>query len=104
VSEVLSVFAVYVGEFEIRTSGGQVYVHIPRKLVDQLGTRKVIVEALINADRCEDKMLHNRRLIFLATLTPVGQTYRLKLPARYKGLAQLKDCARLNITIAPRIS
>lgn len=101
---VLHIFALYVGEYTVRASGGQIYVHIPRRLVDQLGTRRVIVEAIIDAQKCEDKTLHNRRLLFPATLTQVGQTYRLKLPTRYKELAQLKDCVKLSITIAPRIS
>jgi hypothetical protein len=101
---VLGVFEIYVGEYEVRASRDQVYVHIPRKLADQLGTRRVVIDATINAELCEDKSLHGRRMIFPATLTPVGQTYRLKIPSRYRELARYKDCVKLRISLAPRLS
>jgi hypothetical protein len=101
---VIGVFEIYIGEYEVRTSMGQVYVHVPRKLANQLGTRKVIVDATINAELCEERSLHGRRMIFPATLTPVGQTYRLKIPSRYREIARYKDCTKLRISLAPRLS
>ncbi len=93
---------VYAGRHELRSGGGRLYVHIPAKLVRELEGRRVRVVAVVNAERCPDKHLHNSILQFRATLVEVGGTYRLNIPSYYaRGMAGLANCATLDVWLAP---
>ena len=94
---------IYVGSYRVRTSGGAIYVHIPFKLALQLGTRKVKVIMQINSRECNETSFHGDIMIFPATLTPVGDTFRIKIPRKFILLAQrIKDCGFVDVWLEPR--
>jgi hypothetical protein len=93
----------YVGEHRIRISGKRAYIHLPKKAVEGLGTKKVKVIARVNASRCEDLKVHGSILSFPATLINAGGTFRVNLPAYYYSLAlKLANCGSLEVWLAPR--
>jgi hypothetical protein len=102
---------VYVGELRVRsTRTGPTYIHIPRKLVESLGVKRVVVRAHVipQVDRCGgDKLvkllpLTYTSIVFKATLTLSGFSYRAYIPVRYaKPLKEVQDCVTLNVYIAP---
>jgi hypothetical protein len=92
----------YAGRYNMRMSGNRMYVHIPAEIVRELSSRKVKVIAIVNAEECSDKKLHNSIIPFVATLVKVGATYRLNVPSHYvPALAKLVNCATLDIWLAP---
>jgi hypothetical protein len=93
---------VYAGRHDVRSGGGRLYVHIPAKLVGELEGRRVRVVAVVNAERCIDRRLHNSILQFRATLVEAGGTYRLNIPSYYaRGMAGLANCATLDVWLTP---
>ncbi len=94
----------YAGRYRLRMGGGKLYVHIPAKLVEELGGRKVRVVAIINALACNDRILHGSLIAFTATLVAVGGTYRLTVPSRYaSALRDVIDCVEIDVWVAPII-
>ena len=94
----------YAGRYKLRMGGGKLYAHIPAKLVEELGGRKVRVVAIINALACNDRILHGSLIAFTATLVAVGGTYRLTVPSRYaSALRDVIDCVEIDVWVAPII-
>jgi len=92
----------YAGRYKLRTGGGKTYVHIPAKLVEELGNRRVRVVTVINALACTNRILHGSLIAFTATLVEVGGTYRLSIPSRYtSALRDVIDCVELDMWVAP---
>jgi hypothetical protein len=95
---------VYVGSYKIRTSKDVAYIHIPVKLALQLGTRRVRVFMQVASRECNNLAFHGTVIIFPATLTRVGDTFRLKLPKKYLSLAErIKDCSFVDVWLEPRL-
>jgi hypothetical protein len=92
----------YAGRHNLRMSGNRMYVHIPAEIVKELSSRRVKVTAVVNAEECSDRRLHNSIIPFIATLVKVGATFRLNIPSHYvPALAKLVNCATLDIWLAP---
>jgi ribosomal protein L14E/L6E/L27E len=93
---------VYAGRCVIRTGGGRTYVHVPADVIKELRTRKVRVTAIVNAEKCVDKVLHSSVITFVASLVKVGVTYRVNIPSRYAAMiAKLAGCGSLDLWLAP---
>jgi hypothetical protein len=99
-----------IGEVRVKSCKGRLYIHIPSKFADQLGTRKVVVRAIVNLEGCRADisslgLSSGDILVFSATLTPVNGSYRITIPSKAsRVLARLGDCVRLYVSIAPRIN
>jgi len=94
---------IYIGSYKIRTSGDSAYIHIPTKLALQLSTRKVKVIMQVISGGCNDATLHGSVMIFPATLTQVGETFRLKIPKKFLLLAKrIKECGTVDVWLEPR--
>jgi hypothetical protein len=92
----------YMGSYEICSSGGSYYIYVPIKLASQLKTRKVRVVARVDARGCEDSSVHGAILAFPATLTKVGSSYRIRLPNRYSKLAErIHKCGSVELWLEP---
>jgi ribosomal protein L14E/L6E/L27E len=93
---------VYAGRCVIRTGGGRTYVHVPADVIKELRSRKVRVTAIVNAEKCVDKVLHSSVITFVASLVKVGTTYRVNIPARYATMiSRLAGCGSLDLWLAP---
>jgi hypothetical protein len=102
--EKVSPLWIYVGPVRLRTSSGRVYVHLNPRVVETIGTRHVLVRAVIEpVGGCETNIrLPLGDIIFRATLTKVNGTYRVTVPRRIgRVLAELGRCIALHISIAP---
>ncbi len=99
-----------IGEVRVKSWKDRLYIHIPPKFADQLGTRKVVVRAIVNLEGCRADfsslgLSSGDILVFSATLTPVNGSYRITIPSKAaKVLSRLGDCVRLYVSIAPRMS
>ena len=99
----------YLGGVKVRSWKGRFYIHVPPKLADQVGTRRVVVRAHVNLEVCRADhsslgLSSGDVLVFPATLTPVNGSYRITIPRKIgKILSQLGDCVTLYVSIAPRI-
>jgi hypothetical protein len=93
---------VYVGVVKPRISGKRVYLHLNPRVVDAIGTRYVIVRAVLEpVGDCKAK-LPLGDLVFKATLIRVNGTYRVTIPAKLgRVLAGLAPCVTLHVSIAP---
>jgi hypothetical protein len=92
----------YIGEYTLRSSGGAFYVYVPVKLAAQLKTRKARVVARVDARDCQDSSIHGVILAFPATLTKVGSSYRIRLPNRYRRLAErIHKCGSVELWLEP---
>ena len=95
----------FIGSYRIRLSGDSAYFHVPAKLAIQLGTRKVKVIMRINSRECSETSFHGDIIIFPATLTQVGDTFRIKIPRKFISLAQrIKDCGFVDVWLEPLLS
>jgi hypothetical protein len=93
---------VYAGRHVIRTGGGRVYLHVPADVVSEVRSRRVRVVAIVNAERCTDRVLHGSVVTFVASLVRVGATYRINVPSHYTPmLSKLEDCGSLDVWLAP---
>jgi hypothetical protein len=97
-----SPIGLYVGGYKVRAGGGSFYIHIPVKLASQLGYRKVRVIMRVDARSCPEQDAHGVTLVFPATLTRVGSTYRLRIPSKYHHLMEkVSDCAIMDVWLEP---
>jgi hypothetical protein len=97
------VASLYVGCYRLRASGGAYYIHIPMRLASQIGSRKVKVVMRVDSRACNEGEMHGATLVFPATLTRVGSTFRVKLPSRYNSLAsKIVECGTVDVWLAPR--
>jgi ribosomal protein L14E/L6E/L27E len=93
---------VYAGRCVIRTGGGRTYVHVPADVIKGLRSKKVRVTAIVNAEKCADRVLHGSVITFVASLVKVGTTYRVNIPSRYVAMiAKLAGCGSLDLWLAP---
>jgi hypothetical protein len=93
---------VYAGRRRLRASGGRLYLHIPRDLVEVLGDRRVRVTAIVNAEECASKRLNGSIIQFAATLVRIGATYRVYVPSKYASeLAEIVGCSTLDVWLVP---
>lgn len=89
----------YLGVYKLRSSGGCYYFHIPVRLAS-LGTRRVRVLMQINAGGCGNKVYHGSIIVFPATLTQVGESFRIRIPSKFRSLAEsVKDCGSVDVWI-----
>lgn len=99
----IGMIKIYAGSYKIRTSGEAAYIHVPAKIALQLSTRKVKVIMQVDSRGCNDATLHGSVMIFPATLTQVGETFRLKIPRKFLLLAKrIKDCGFVDVWLEPR--
>jgi hypothetical protein len=92
----------YAGRSVIRTGGGRVYVHVPAEVAKGLKSRRVRATAIVNSERCVDRILHGSVLTFVASLVKVGATYRVDIPSCYaQMIVKLADCGSLDLWLAP---
>jgi hypothetical protein len=90
----------YLGVYKLRSSGGCYYFHIPVRLAS-LETRRVRVLMQINAGGC-GKVYHGSIIVFPATLTQVGESFRTRIPSKFRSLAEsVKDCGSVDVWIEP---
>jgi hypothetical protein len=93
---------VYAGRCVVRAGGGRLYVHVPAEVIKELRSRKVRVTAIVNSERCVDRVLHGSVITFVASLIKVGATFRINIPARYaEMLSKLAGCGSLDLWLAP---
>jgi len=103
---------IYLGEFRVRHNprARLTYIHIPPRLVRPLGFKHVVVKALVRISAsCEASRIKRiisslppGGLIFEATISRSGGSYRLVLPARAARLLEgFLDCLALGVFIAP---
>jgi hypothetical protein len=96
---------VYVGELRVRASrAGLAYIHIPPRIARPLRAKRVTVKATVKLlEGCDKKYsLPPINLVFNATLTYIGGTYRVTLPAKaVKPLKGMLECLALDVFIAP---
>jgi hypothetical protein len=93
---------VYAGRCVVRTGGGRTYVHVPTEVIKELRSNKVKVIAVVNSEKCVDKVLHGSVITFIASLVKVGATYRVNIPSRYAPMiSKLADCGSLDVWLAP---
>jgi hypothetical protein len=103
---------VYLGEFRVKRSPktGLAYIHIPPRLVRPLGFKHVIVKAIVRISAsCEAHRIKRiisslppGGLMFKATISRAGGSYRLVLPAKTARLLEgFLDCIVLAVFIAP---
>jgi hypothetical protein len=98
----ISPIGLYMGGYRVRVSGGSYYVHIPVKLASQLGYRTVRAIMRVDARGCPEQDAHGVTLVFPATLTRVGSTYRLRIPSKYHHLiGKISDCAVVDVWLEP---
>jgi len=92
----------YIGSYRISCSKGTFYIYVPVRLASQLKTRKVRVVARVDARDCEDSSVHGTIMAFPATLTNVGSSYRIRLPNRYRRLAErIHKCGSVELWLEP---
>jgi hypothetical protein len=90
------------GSYKIRLSSGGAYIHVPAKLVAQLGMRRAKVIMQIDSRECADTIFHGSVITFPATLTRVGDTFRVKIPKKFVPLVErVKDCATVDVWLEP---
>jgi len=95
---------IYIGTYRIRMSSGVAYFHVPIKLVHHLGTRRVRVIMRVDSRGCNDLTIHGSLIIFPATLTRIGDTFRIKIPKKFYLLAnKIKDCGLIEVWLEPDI-
>jgi ribosomal protein L14E/L6E/L27E len=93
---------VYAGRFVVRTGGGRTYVHVPADVIKELRSRRVRVTAIVNAEKCVDRVLHGSVITFVVSPVRVGTTYRVNIPVRYaQMISNLADCGSLDLWLAP---
>jgi hypothetical protein len=93
---------IYVGRYRLRYSSGVFYFHIPLKIAENLGARKVRVTAVADAAGCDDKKYHGSMIVFTATLIYIGGTIRIRIPKRYSELCRsIKDCGSIDVWLEP---
>ena len=92
---------VYVGNYQLRASGGRFYIHVPAKLVSRFAHRKVSVLVQVDAKGCPD--IHGIKAMFPAMLVKTGDTFRINIPSRFTKLAlRIQECReQLDVWIAP---
>jgi hypothetical protein len=93
---------VYAGVVKPRISGKRVYLHLNPRVVEAVGSKHVIIRAVIEpVEDCKAK-LPLGDLVFKATLTRVNGTYRVTVPMKLgRVLAGLAPCVTLHVSIAP---
>jgi hypothetical protein len=100
---------IYLGEFRVKRSS-KLYIYIPPRLVRPLGFKHVVVKAVVRISAsCEASRIKEiisrlppGGLIFEATISRAGGTYRIVLPARAARLLEgFLDCIVLAVFIAP---
>ncbi|MDT7888231.1 MAG: hypothetical protein RQ885_04560 [Desulfurococcales archaeon] len=93
---------IYAGRYRLRTSSDVFYFHIPVKIAENLGARRVRVTAMISAEGCSNKIYHGSTIVFRATLIYVGGTIRIRIPNRYSELCKIiKDCGSIDVWLEP---
>jgi hypothetical protein len=103
---------IYIGEFRVRHNPRirLTYIHIPPRLVRPLGFKHVVVKAVVRISAsCEASKIRKvisrlppGGLMFKATISRAGGSYRLVLPAKTSRLlADFLDCLVLAVFIAP---
>jgi hypothetical protein len=96
------VTGVYAGRRKLRASGGRFYLHVPSEIVGGLGSRRVRVTMIVNAEECSSKRLNGSIIHFVATLVRIGATYRINVPSSYApALAEVVSCSTLDVWLAP---
>jgi uncharacterized membrane protein len=99
---IVVISGVYAGRHTIRTGGGRVYLHVPADVVGEVRSRRVRIVAIVNAEKCADRVLHGSVITFVASPVKVGTTYRINVPSHYVPmLSKLEDCGSLDIWLAP---
>jgi hypothetical protein len=92
----------YGGRYQLRSSHGLFYFHVPLKIVESFGTRRVRVTAMVNADTCNDKKYNGSVFVFRAMLIYVGGTIRIRIPSRYADLCRsIMDCGSIDVWLEP---
>jgi len=100
---------IYVGEFRVKRSP-RLYINIPPRIARVLGFKHVVVKAVVRiVAGCEASRIKRiisslppGGLIFEATISRVGGSYRLFLPARTARLLEgFLDCIALAVFVAP---
>jgi hypothetical protein len=97
---------VYAGAVRLRSSGDRVYIHLSPRVVEAIGSKNVVVRAVIElVGGCEARIrLPLGDLVFRATLTRVDGTYRVTIPRKIgKVLAELGECVTLHVFVAPHM-
>jgi hypothetical protein len=93
---------VYAGRYQLRSSQGLFYFHIPLKIVENLGTKRARVTAMISAEGCSNKIYHGSTIVFRATLIYIGGTIRIRIPKRYSELCRsIKECGSIDVWLEP---
>jgi hypothetical protein len=103
---------IYLGEFRARHNPKirLTYIHIPPRIVRVLGFKRGVVKANVRISAsCEPHRIKRiisslppGGLIFKATISRAGGTYRLVLPAKTARLLEgFLDCLALAVFIAP---
>jgi hypothetical protein len=93
---------IYAGRYRLRSSHDVFYFHIPLKIVEGLGSRRVRVTAMINAEGCSNKIYNGSTIVFRATLIYIGGTIRIRIPRRYSELCKIiKDCGSIDVWLEP---
>jgi hypothetical protein len=93
---------IYAGRYRLRYSSGVFYFHIPIKIAENLGTRRVRVTAMANAGDCNDKTYHGSVIVFRATLIYIGGTIRIRIPKKYSNLCRsIRDCGSIDVWLEP---
>ena len=93
---------IYVGRYRLRYSSGVFYFHIPLKIAEHVGSKRVRVTAVADAAGCDDKKYHGSMIVFTATLIYIGGTIRIRIPRRYSELCKIiKDCGSIDVWLEP---
>jgi hypothetical protein len=106
--EPLAVKGYYVGRRVIRSYRGQVYIHIPAKIVNALGverSRRVKATMILNTEVCQSRAFHGIMIRFVGMLVVSGRfgsSYRLTIPSNYGWiLSKLAGCAKVDVWLEP---
>jgi len=100
---------IYLGEFRVKRSP-RPYINIPPRVARVLGFKHVVVKAMVRiAASCEASRIKRiisslppGGLIFKATITRAGGSYKVVLPAKASRLlVDFLDCLVLAVFIAP---
>jgi hypothetical protein len=99
---ILSISGIYAGRHTVRSGGDRIYVHIPSDVALEVKSKRVRVTAIVNSEKCVERILHGSVITFVASLVKVGATFRINIPAHYSPMvSRISDCGSLDLWLAP---